>query len=872
MTPVSRQQVLVDLLLIFIAALLAAWPILLPGLIDTYDGPLHLFRLLELDRLIRCGIPFSRWAPDLFFGYGYPVFNYYPTLSYYVLEVLHVLGLSPVAAMKAGFLLSFAIAGWSMYALAHGILPPASPHRRPAALLGATAYIGLPHLFHEVYIRGALPGLFALAILPAVIWATGRLAKEASVTNAVLAGAFGGFLVLLHHVIALLAAPLLVCWWMWCLLFRYWGKPWQGAASAAGALALALGLSAGYWLPALLEREFVQLGRAAGAFDPHSLLCWPSSWVQSSWLVHQSPETPGQMGLVHTLLFVSMFAFVLWRRRVTAPLLFFLVAGVAAIFMMMPFSAVLWEGLPLMGFVQSPERFLCFVGLATALWTGAGIAALPPTWPSARTWTLAALLAVASIAVNTVGLHPAKLAIPETSISLYKLHRLEYDKLAAGASASGEFLPIWVEENAYTVPRPSARLAEGATQAEDLSAVPNVEITEWKPLAIRLQVLAHETAPLVFHAFYFPGWNGYLDGEAVSLKPQGPLGLIAADISPGEHSFELRFESTTARGLGDTLSLSSLVILLALGLRTFGRKILLATALMAAIVLLAWLRAQSGTAVAHYQEVGVVFADVARLVGLELDQSQVESRGIVRLVLYWHALRPIKEDGIVAISLRDEQGIVWARRERRPRDGTSPTQAWERGELIPDPHILAVPPQIPSASYEVEVSLGPEGTVGQRPWGSATVPLSVPLGQRITPPYPNGTWFNLGGQAALVGYALPPTMRAGQPLKLTLYWQALSVVEKDYTVFVHLADEEGRIWAQQDNYPRRNAYPTSYWDDGEIIEDSYDMLLPPETPPGTYRLYAGMYLFDTMKRLPVSGPSGEVIGDAVLLGTVEVVP
>jgi hypothetical protein len=87
---------------------------------------------------------------------------------------------------------------------------------------------------------------------------------------------------------------------------------------------------------------------------------------------------------------------------------------------------------------------------------------------------------------------------------------------------------------------------------------------------------------------------------------------------------------------------------------------------------------------------------------------------------------------------------------------------------------------------------------------------------------------------------------------LTLYWQALGPVDRDYTVFAHVRNKAGEVVAQRDGPPAGGVYPTSLWEPGEIIED--ELVVPLEgLPAGEYDLVAGMYDFVTGVRLPVDG-------------------
>jgi hypothetical protein len=119
-------------------------------------------------------------------------------------------------------------------------------------------------------------------------------------------------------------------------------------------------------------------------------------------------------------------------------------------------------------------------------------------------------------------------------------------------------------------------------------------------------------------------------------------------------------------------------------------------------------------------------------------------------------------------------------------------------------------------------------------------------------------------QVQLTGYTVEPgSPRPGQPLRLTLYWQALAPMSKDYTVFVHLRQNGGNV-AQADHLPLGTLFPTSMWPVGETIRETSDLFLPPELDPGSYELWAGLYLLETGERLPVQNDgSGE---NAVRLG------
>jgi hypothetical protein len=131
---------------------------------------------------------------------------------------------------------------------------------------------------------------------------------------------------------------------------------------------------------------------------------------------------------------------------------------------------------------------------------------------------------------------------------------------------------------------------------------------------------------------------------------------------------------------------------------------------------------------------------------------------------------------------------------------------------------------------------------------------------------------NLGGAARLVGYdpALPIQVQAGDTVPLTLTWESIGSFEADYTVFIHLTDAGRLPVAQADSQPRGGAYPTTRWHVGERLADFYQLEIPPDVPPGEYELLVGMYLLSSGERLPLLSSEGQIVGDSVSLGRVEV--
>ena len=136
---------------------------------------------------------------------------------------------------------------------------------------------------------------------------------------------------------------------------------------------------------------------------------------------------------------------------------------------------------------------------------------------------------------------------------------------------------------------------------------------------------------------------------------------------------------------------------------------------------------------------------------------------------------------------------------------------------------------------------------------------------------------NFQGQIVLQGYHVSLTggdrTWPGDRLAITLTYEALVPFGIDYTVFVHLMDEWGNILVQQDTYTGMGRYPTTMWQSGEIIADTFYLVLPEWTPvPSTAIFEVGFYDRDTQLRLLVVDESGQVAGDSVWFHRISTAP
>jgi len=102
------------------------------------------------------------------------------------------------------------------------------------------------------------------------------------------------------------------------------------------------------------------------------------------------------------------------------------------------------------------------------------------------------------------------------------------------------------------------------------------------------------------------------------------------------------------------------------------------------------------------------------------------------------------------------------------------------------------------------------------------------------------------GPAKLLGYMTDKiSVQAGQTARVTSFWQAEETGQTLLSILAHLGGPNGLI-ATGDGL----AVPAEVWLPGDIIAQTHDFAIPPETPPGDYTLYLGMYSVVSGEREP----------------------
>jgi hypothetical protein len=905
--------------LVALITTLAIWPLLQSGLTQSSDGFLHVYRTVGLDRLWQQGIFYQRWLPDLALGYGYPVFDFYAPLFYYLAEFAHFfLGLDFEAATKTVLLGSYYLRGLGMYLFTKGVVG------QRGALLAAAAYLYAPVQFRWAYVYGWYPQFLALAIAPITLWAFQQLLLTGRY-RFLAAGAVSYAAVLLsHNLTAFVLSPILGMHILLVCVFSPRARRRLG--SAALALVLGLGMTAFFWFPAIYDMQWVQISAlTTGSFDFHDHFLSLQELLSPSVPVDagaHNPYMPYNLGISQVLLAVFGLAAAWWhfarsssRSRLPTIQATFLAALLAGcVVLMLPFSIPLWEALPLVTFLQFPWRLLGVAAIATAGLAGAVL--LP--WTGRRATVVLGIALLIVMADAMVFTYPAEPFRDFRSVSIKDVIQMEQTSGNIGTTSVNEYLPRWVTQFPGDLSVAGALLAGSEPERLDPRSLPE-EATARRVAALPDALTYQVDSPLAFQArffvFYFPGWQAEVDGQSVAVVPQDGSGLILVPVAAGGRLVRLHWQETAHRLAADAVSLASLLGLLVVALicrsrsasspampleevqdcTTLDRRTVLVLGGFLVFVLVAkegwidprtnWFRQNSppGEVAGCAQPLDVELAGMARLICYQVDRATLQPGESLRVTAYWQPQVKMNANYLSFIELVAPDGSIWARSEHF-QPGGIPSTGWFKSLYVRDEHLVLVLPDAPPVEYTLQAGLLDPATLEPLtvtlPSGETAPAVSlqpIRVNARKPPDLRNlspGFAHRFGECITLVGYRWQDRIvRGGAPLRVTLYWRADCSVKEDYTVFAQLLGAQNRILAQSDGWPVGGIYPTSRWQPGEVIEDVRDVPVQADAPGGQYRLAVGLYQLQTLQRLEIVGPGGTLPDGALFLEPrVEIVP
>ena len=530
------------IILILLLSLLVIWPLLLPGYFSHHDD-LQVMRVYEMRKCLSdFQIP-CRWVPDMGYGNGFPLFNFYGVFPYYI-GALFSFFTGYVWAAKILFLIPAIFGGISMYFLGKEIFG------KNGGVVAGVLYLFAPYRALDLYVRGAIAESFALAIVPLVFCFSLKLIKEKNFKN------FLGFLLSLaaflmcHNIMTMLFLPLLIIWIAYFLIINKF-KNWLPLVLGS---ALGFGLAAFFIIPAYLEQGLIQtetLTRNDLDFRVHfvtiSQLFFNRAWGYGASILGPIDHLSFQIGWPYwwVVLLAGVLLIVNLIRRKTKDaiiVLFLIIVFLFSVFMTHNKSAFVWEKIGILRFTQFPWRFLSLTIFSASLLGGSIIFFFKNgKWQK----IIALIVVILTVLLNWNYFRPEK----------FYPNITDQTKLSNGS---------WETQQKASIldylPKTALEPREKASD-QPIIVSGNAQISSFvnKSNYWKFKINIFDQTKVEVPVFDFPNWEVYIDNQKVNHNHNNFLGRISFDLLPGTYNIEGKFENTNIRTLANIISLLSIL-------------------------------------------------------------------------------------------------------------------------------------------------------------------------------------------------------------------------------------------------------------------------------------------------------------------------
>lgn len=556
----KRYQSLIIFCILIVIPLFAMLPLFHSGFFPMHDDE-QVGRLVELAKVVSQGQIPPRWVPDLGFGYGYPLFNFYPPLFYYVGELFSFLGVGFVLSTKIALIIGFICSSISMY------LWIQNRFGKMAGIFAAIVYTYVPYHAIDIYVRGAFSEFFSFIFIPAVFWAMDKVSTSRQKLWIVMLSVLLTCVVLAHNLVALQAVPFILLYSVY--LLRENRKDFLRLLISFSLAGIgALGLSAYFWLPALAEKQFTlvdsiltkELANYAIHFV-YPIQLWSSPWGYGGSTAGMADGLSFQLGKLDILLAgSSIFLLFVKKQKNRAFGLFLFALFAFSVFLTTDYSRFIWDHFSPFWYIQFPWRFLLLVGVFSAALGGYVFSMLERFLP--KRFIFIALIILSGLFIFQVhrDFKPQKYLLLHDNHYMQNIQwdvsRMSYEyvpKQVATQKTSLGTTELAINKN--ELPVQTYQVLSGKMHIEEL-----INISQEK----RYLVSISEPGLLQINTYSFPGWIVIVNGQKVSYNDTNRLHLIQIPLDMGKYIVEVKLINTLPRALGNTISLISLLGILSL--------------------------------------------------------------------------------------------------------------------------------------------------------------------------------------------------------------------------------------------------------------------------------------------------------------------
>lgn len=532
-----------SIIVVVLFATIAGFSLLHSGLPPTHDGEYHVIRFFLFNEALTDGNLYPRWASRLNNNFGLPLFTFVYPLPNYAAAAFHLFGISFIDSFKLEMFVAIIIGGIFSYLWAKEFWG------RLGGIVSSIFYTFSPYHFADIYIRGSVGEVWALAFFPAFLWAYTLFIKSNKNFYLALSSILLSLIIFSHNILAFMFAAFVFSYMLFVILFNK--NKIRLIFKSFLILLMGFGLSAIFWLPAIYETKFVtglQIFDIASHFPDLYQLLIPS-WGSGFSGAGLQNELSFQIGIANLIaVFLSLtavFVQIIRKNKVFFHIIFFLISFIIVLFLMLETSLPIWKIIPLMNYFQFPWRLLSLEILFASFLAGSFVYLFKN-----KTIKIFSSMFLIGLALF-LGIGYAKPA--------YYMYRNDNYYTARSNFIDGTNSPGNVFNTVLLKTIPNKEKERSVF----LKGKGSVVLNQGKSSKYIFKISSQENSKILINLAYYPGWEVYVNNKKTDIQ-QMQNGRFAFFLPSGESKVEVVFKDTLIRKFAALISFASLIFILTL--------------------------------------------------------------------------------------------------------------------------------------------------------------------------------------------------------------------------------------------------------------------------------------------------------------------
>lgn len=536
----------INYIIVFIISLILVLDLFLhSGQPATFDGISHITAIAQFHQALSDGDFPVVWT-DKYANYGLPMALVAHQLPNYLGAFLSNFSDNMVTNYNMLLFLAVLLSGLFFYRFLRIYFSPI------ISLLGTVIFTFAPYKIINIYIRGAMPEVFASIFVPLIFIGIYDLVNKKSMRSVLLLILSFTLLVLTHPMLFVINLFLILPYFTF-LFFQNQSVikvkdivrdiDYKILVIFFGVIVFSLCIAAFYLIPLFMETKYLVYGREASQ-STHQYLSW-SNFLSPEWYYFLNTDIFHRGHFIKTgvVEFISLFLgllvliykwFITKDTRMSI-LEYAVITGFVILFFVTQYSEVFYNHISILAAIQFPWRMLsAFMFIPPII-----IAYLLKDVKSHRILILLMLMFALQY-------------LPQ----LYGKNYTNYEKehyLFTAINLGQEKNTVWTGKTEdYSIQKQKYAVIEGKGRVTQ-ATVKNSERV--------YSVEAKSSIRMVDYTFYFPGWNVYVNGKPAPIEFQDPnyRGVITYKLPKGMHEVKVVFEDTKVRLLAKLISIISLI-------------------------------------------------------------------------------------------------------------------------------------------------------------------------------------------------------------------------------------------------------------------------------------------------------------------------